>query len=65
MFGLYLIATRVDKKADKSNSQNEGVCDNANHLRRILTDIYPQRQFPTQNSDHWIEKLYILPKPYA
>lgn len=65
MFGLYLIATRVDKKADKSNSQNEGVCDNANHLRRILTDIHPQRQFPTQNSDHWIEKLYILPKPYA
>ena len=56
MFGLYLIATRVDKKADKSNSQNAGVCYNANHLRRILTDIHPQRQFPTQNSDHWIEK---------
>ena len=48
MFGLYLIATRVDEKADKSNSQNAGVCYNANHLRRIFTDIHPQRQFPTQ-----------------
>ena len=56
MFGLYLIATLVDKKANKSNNQNTGVCDNVNHLRRIFTDIHPQRQFPTQNGDHWIEK---------
>ena len=51
MFVLYLIATRVDKKANKPNNQNAGDCDNANHSRRIFTDIHPQRQFPTQNGD--------------